>query len=84
MAENKNNFEIIVQTKDLVHALGFASSVVEKRNVMQELSNIKLFATNGGLEIGATDMDLYLNQNIYESMFYLLQLKYIQLMNTNH
>lgn len=64
MAENKSNFEIIVQTKDLVHALGFASSVVEKRNVIQELSNIKLFATNGSLEIGATDMDLYLNQNI--------------------
>ena len=60
----KNNFEIVVQTKDLVHALSFASSVVEKRNVIQELSNIKLFAANGNLEIGATDMDLYLNQNI--------------------
>jgi DNA polymerase-3 subunit beta len=64
MSENKGNFEIIVQTKDLVHALSFASSVVEKRNVMQELSNIKLLSANGGLEIGATDMDLYLNQNI--------------------
>jgi len=60
----QNNFEIVVQTKDLVHALSFASSVVEKRNVIQELSNIKLFAANGNLEIGATDMDLYLNQNI--------------------
>ena len=60
----KNNFEIVVQTKDLVHALSFASSVVEKRNVIQELSNIKLFAANGNLEIGATDMDLYLNQNV--------------------
>lgn len=64
MAENKNIFEIVVQTKDLVHALSFASSVVEKRNVMQELSNIKLQAFDGKLEIGATDMDLYLNQNI--------------------
>jgi DNA polymerase III subunit beta len=61
---SKTNFEIIVQTKDLVHALSFASSVVEKRNVMQELSNIKLLSANGVLEIGATDMDLYLNQNI--------------------
>lgn len=64
MAENKNILEIVVQTKDLVHALSFASSVVEKRNVMQELSNIKLLASGGTLEIGATDMDLYLNQNI--------------------
>ena len=64
MSKNKNFFEIAVQTKDLVHALSFASSVVEKRNVMQELSNIKLLASNGTLEIGATDMDLYLNQNI--------------------
>ena len=62
--ENKSNLEIIIETKDLVHALGFATSVVEKRNVMIELSNIKLVAKNGILEIGATDMDLYLNQHI--------------------
>ena len=61
---SKNILEIIIQTKDLVHALSFASSVVEKRNVIQELSNIKLVSSGGMLEIGATDMDLYLNQNI--------------------
>ncbi len=60
----KNNLEILVQTKDLVHALSFANSIVEKRNVLQELSNIKLVAKSGMLEIGATDMDLYLNQEI--------------------
>jgi DNA polymerase-3 subunit beta len=60
----KMNLEIVIQTKDLAHALSFASSVVEKRNVLQELSNIKLVAKNGVLEIGATDMDLYLNQEI--------------------
>ncbi|PCJ29834.1 MAG: DNA polymerase III subunit beta [Rickettsiales bacterium] len=59
-----NNLEIVIQTKDLARALGFASSVVEKRNVMMELGNIKLVAKGGTLEIGATDMDLYLNQNI--------------------
>ncbi len=63
MAQN-NNLEISVETKDLAHALSFANSVVEKRNVMLELSNIKLSAKDGMLEIGATDMDLYLNQNI--------------------
>ncbi len=61
---NPTNLEIIVQTKDLVHALGFANLIVEKRNVLLELNNIKLVAKNGQLEIGATDMDLYLNQNI--------------------
>ena len=64
MTGNDNIFEIVVQTKDLVHALSFASSVVEKRNVIQELSNIKLLSSGGKLEIGATDMDVYLNQTI--------------------
>lgn len=66
MLQDKNNssLEVVIQTKDLVHALGFASSIVEKRNVLQELSNIKLVAKNGGIEIGATDMDLYLKQDI--------------------
>jgi len=63
MTQN-NNLEITVETKDLAHALSFANSVVEKKNVMLELSNIKLSAKDGLLEIGATDMDLYLNQNI--------------------
>ena len=35
-----NNLEIVVQTKDFVHALSFASSVVEKRNVLSELSKV--------------------------------------------
>jgi DNA polymerase-3 subunit beta len=65
--QKKNNdkkLEIVVQTKDLAHALTFANSVVEKRNVLLELSNIKLCARGNLLEIGATDMDLYLNQEI--------------------
>lgn len=59
-----NNLEIIVPTKDLAHALSFASSVIEKRNVVDGLNNIKLVAENNVLEIGATDLDLYLNQEI--------------------
>ncbi|GAB4162758.1 MAG: DNA polymerase III subunit beta [Rickettsiaceae bacterium] len=58
------NLQLTVNTKDLSHALNFANSVVEKRNVKEELSNIKLTAKSGILEIGATDMDLYLNQEI--------------------
>ena len=59
---NNNSLEITVQTKELAYVLNFATSVVEKRNVMSELSNVKLVAKNGILEIGATDLDLYLNQ----------------------
>lgn len=65
MSEDKvNKLEIVVQTKELVYVLSFASSVVEKRNVVAELSNIKLVAKEGSLQIGATDLDLYLNQTI--------------------
>ncbi|MFK7973555.1 MAG: DNA polymerase III subunit beta [Rickettsiaceae bacterium] len=57
-------FEILIHTKDLTRALSFANSIVEKRNVLTELSNIKLVAKAQMLAIGATDMDLYLNQEI--------------------
>lgn len=56
--------KVIVETKTLTQALGFASSVVEKRNVISELANIKLSAKNGQLELSSTNMDLYLSQKI--------------------
>ena len=56
--------KVIVETKTLVQTLGFASSVVEKRNVISELANIKLSAKNGLLELSSTNMDLYLSQKI--------------------
>lgn len=59
-----SRLNISIQTKELAYALSFASSIVEKRNVLTELSNIKLTARDTKLEIGATDMDLYLNQEI--------------------
>lgn len=61
---NNSRLEIKVQTKELAHALSFASSIIEKRNVASELNNIKLSAKNGTFEIGATDMDIYLNQTV--------------------
>jgi DNA polymerase-3 subunit beta len=59
-----NKLELIIETKALAHALTFANSVVEKRNIIPELSNIKLMAKDNSIVITATDMDLYLNQNI--------------------
>lgn len=60
----KAGLEIIVQTKDLMRGLGFTWSVVEKRNVINALNNVKLTAISNKLEIGATDIDLYLNQSL--------------------
>lgn len=62
--DKNNNIEIKLRASDLARALGFANSVIEKRNIVVELNNIKIMAIDGRLEIGATDMDLYLNQNI--------------------
>ncbi|MCP5369773.1 MAG: DNA polymerase III subunit beta [Rickettsiaceae bacterium] len=59
-----DTLNILINTKEFAYALHFAASVVEKRNVVSELSNIKLKTKGSKLEIGATDMDLYLNQEI--------------------
>ncbi len=56
--------EIIINKKDFLQALHTAHSIIEKRNVIDELANVKLSAINGDLIVGATDIDLYLNQKI--------------------
>jgi DNA polymerase-3 subunit beta len=57
-------FHIVVHTKDLIHILGLSSSVVEKRNVIPILSNIKLEVTDNILTVTATDMDLSIQQQL--------------------
>lgn len=59
-----SHLKIITETKTLNHALSFANSVVEKRNVIAELSNIKLSSKDGKLELIATNMEVYLSQKI--------------------
>ncbi len=56
--------DIIVNTRDLVRVLGFSSAIVEKRNVIAILSNIKLEAKNNILTITATDMELSIQQTL--------------------
>jgi DNA polymerase-3 subunit beta len=56
--------DVIIETKSLVHALSFANSIIEKRNVIAELANIKLSVSNNILELIATNMDLYLTQTL--------------------
>ena len=56
--------DIVVHTKDLIHILGLSTSVVEKRNVIPILSNLKLEVEGNKLIVTATDMDLSLQQNL--------------------
>ncbi|WP_367364720.1 DNA polymerase III subunit beta [Candidatus Tisiphia endosymbiont of Nedyus quadrimaculatus] len=61
---NNNNLKIIVETKTLTQALAFANSVVEKRNVIAELSHVKLSSKDGKLELITTNMEIYLSQKV--------------------
>ncbi|WP_375358912.1 DNA polymerase III subunit beta [Candidatus Tisiphia endosymbiont of Neophilaenus lineatus] len=61
---NNNNLKTIVETKTLTHALAFANSVVEKRNVIAELSHVKLSSKDGKLELITTNMEIYLSQKV--------------------
>ncbi len=57
MSKNQN-FDVVLETRDLSRMLGLAGSIVEKRNVLPILSHIKLEADGNKLLLTATDMDL--------------------------
>lgn len=65
----KQKLDFVIETKELIHALTFANSVVEKRNVSAELASIKLITKGNILELVVTDMGLYLNQSIGAQVF---------------
>jgi DNA polymerase III subunit beta len=67
--DSTNKLHLKLEVKDLIHALNFANSVVEKRNILAELSHIKLIASKEGLQIIATDMDLTLLQKVPAQIF---------------
>lgn len=50
--------KFVIERAALLKALGHVQSVVEKRNTIPILSNVKLEATEGGLLLTATDMDI--------------------------
>lgn len=62
--QDANQLELTVLVKDLLYALNFASTIVEKRNIISHLSHIKLTTSDKGLIVNATDMDIYLYQLI--------------------
>ena len=56
--------DIIVSKKKLYNSLSHFQSVVEKRNTIPILSNVKLKSYDNKLEITATDLGLEITENI--------------------
>ena len=50
--------KLTIERGDLLRSLGHVQNVVERRNTIPILSNVKLDAANGRLSLNATDMDL--------------------------
>ena len=50
--------KITIERAELIKSLGHVQSVVERRNTIPILSNVKIEAANGKLTLNATDMDL--------------------------
>lgn len=55
---------LTIERGDLLKALGHLQAVVEKRNTIPILSNVKLDASNGILELTATDMEIALAERV--------------------
>ncbi len=65
-AENtaSSAFSLTIERSLLLKALGHVQSVVEKRNTIPILSNVKLVAENNQLALTATDMDIAITEKI--------------------
>lgn len=55
---------LTIARSDLIRALGHVQSVVERRNTIPILSNVKLEATEGALSLATTDMDLEIIETV--------------------
>jgi DNA polymerase-3 subunit beta len=61
-------FELEVDRKQFMSSLNLVQGVVEKKNIITILSNIKLSASDNILTLTATDMDLSICENIGASI----------------
>lgn len=57
-------FTLTIERSLLLKALGHVQSVVEKRNTIPILSNVKLTAEGNVLSLTATDMDIAITENV--------------------
>ena len=56
--------KLTIERAALLKSLGHVQSVVERRNTIQILSNVKLEAGDGRLSLNATDMDLEIAETV--------------------
>lgn len=56
--------KVTIERAQLLRSLGHAQSVVERRNTIPILSNVKLQAENSELRLTATDMDLEIVESV--------------------
>ncbi len=57
-------FEVRVSKQVLLKAISHVQAIVEKRNIIPILSNIKITASNNILELSATDMEIEIKEQI--------------------
>lgn len=60
--------KLTIDRADLMRALSHIQSVVERRNTIPILSNVRLDANDGMLTLTATDMDLEINESVAASV----------------
>lgn len=56
--------KLTIERSTLLKSLGHVQSVVERRNTIPILSNVKLEAVNGSLALSATDLDLAIVETV--------------------
>ncbi len=61
---NFDNIKITVEKANLLRSLGRLQSIVERRNTIPVLSNIKFEAKQGNITLTATDMDISASETI--------------------
>ena len=60
--------KLTIERSDLLRSLGHVQSVVERRNTIPILSNVKLEAEGETLALNATDMDLDIIEKVAASV----------------
>lgn len=64
ITQASSSISITIERANLLKALGHVQSVVERRNTIPILSNVKLEAANNSLSLTATDMDIAITEKI--------------------
>jgi DNA polymerase-3 subunit beta len=56
--------KLTIERADLLRSLGHVQSVVERRNTIPILANVRLSAADGALTLATTDMDIEINETV--------------------